>query len=212
MRRKEQYQLEKWRNKVLERDNKMCQLCGVTDEEMQLHVHHIKKYSEHEDLRTDVDNGITLCVRCHEEIHGKEEEYEKVFVELLKNPIWIRENVEIETEMINYKDIDLIDCSTLDESFTKIPNDVFKLTNGNEFKVYSYLYYSYNKALGCSSPSMRTIAKNTNMSKNTVQRCIKGLEESGLIKIGKFENKTNKYTSNVYKVFIPIIKDEDDVS
>ena len=43
------------------------------------------------------------------------------------------------------------------------------------------------------------------MSRATVQKCIKQLEELGLIKIGKFENKISKYSNNIYKVFVPII-------
>ena len=93
----------------------------------------------------------------------------------------------------------------LEGNFTQIINDVFKLTTGNEFKVYSYLCCNYNKALGCSFPSLNLIAKNTNMSKATVQKCINKLEKLGLIKIGKFENKIDKYINNIYIIFIPII-------
>ena len=32
----------------------------------------------------------------------------------------------------------------LEGNFTQISNDVFKLTTGNEFKVYSYLCCNYN--------------------------------------------------------------------
>ena len=93
----------------------------------------------------------------------------------------------------------------LEGNFTQISNDVFKLTTGNEFKVYSYLCCNYNRVLGYLFPSLNLIAKNTNMSRATVQKCIKQLEELGLIKIGKFENKISKYSNNIYKVFVPII-------
>ena len=97
----------------------------------------------------------------------------------------------------------------LEGNFTQISNDVFKLTNGNEFKVYSYLCSNYNRELGYSFPSLNTISKNANMSVPTVTKCIKKLEKLKLIKISKFENKTNKYVNNIYKIFIPIIvKDE----
>ena len=71
----------------------------------------------------------------------------------------------------------------MDGNFTQISNDVFKLTNGYEFKVYCYLCFNYNRELGYSFPSLTTIAKDTNMSVKTVTRCIKKLEELGLIKV-----------------------------
>ena len=93
----------------------------------------------------------------------------------------------------------------MDGNFTQISNDVFKLTNGYEFKVYCYLCLNYNRELGYSFPSLSTIAKNTNMSVKTVTRCIKKLEELGLIKVCKFESQNTKYVNNIYKIFIPII-------
>ena len=93
----------------------------------------------------------------------------------------------------------------LEGNFTQISNDVFKLTTTSEFKVYCYLCCNYNRELGYSFSSLNTIAKNTNISVKTVQRCIKQLEKLGLIKIGKFENKISKYVNNIYKVFVPII-------
>ena len=40
----------------------------------------------------------------------------------------------------------------LEGNFTQISNDVFKLTNGNEFKIYCYLCSNYNRELGYSFP------------------------------------------------------------
>ena len=93
----------------------------------------------------------------------------------------------------------------MDGNFTQISNDVFKLTNAYEFKVYCYLCFNYNRELGYSFPSLGTIAKNTNMSVKTVTRCTKNLEELGLIKVCKFESQNTKYVNNIYKIFIPII-------
>lgn len=53
-----------WRNKVYERDNYACQCCGDATGG-NLAAHHIKNFSNNEDLRFDVDNGITLCDLCH---------------------------------------------------------------------------------------------------------------------------------------------------
>ena len=198
MAREEQYQLEKWRNKVLERDNKMCQLCGATNEETQLHVHHIKKYSEYKDLRTDVDNGITLCRKCHEQIHGREEECEKVFKELLKNPIWIRK--VIETEKTNYEDICLMDYLTLDKEFTQVANTMIKyIKNGNEFKIYVYLCSLYNKDYDYAFPSLSIIAKDCSMSLKTVKNAINSLCEKGYIIKGKYVNNGG-FNNNTYYI------------
>jgi 5-methylcytosine-specific restriction endonuclease McrA len=50
--------------KVLERDNWRCQFCGARD---QLQVHHLQSRAQ---LGADVEeNLITLCNRCHENVH-----------------------------------------------------------------------------------------------------------------------------------------------
>ena len=54
-----------WRSKVLERDNYTCQCCGSREN---LAAHHILNYSQYKDLQLDIDNGITLCERCHSPI------------------------------------------------------------------------------------------------------------------------------------------------
>lgn len=58
------YQGKNFRAKVLWRDGYTCQHCNAKDE---LHVHHIKSKSHG---GTDaVSNGITLCDKCHEDLH-----------------------------------------------------------------------------------------------------------------------------------------------
>ena len=57
----------KWRKTVLERDYYECQECSETEN---LHVHHIVPYSMTKKLRTEEDNGMTLCEDCHKEIHS----------------------------------------------------------------------------------------------------------------------------------------------
>ena len=54
------------RKKTLERDDYQCQRCGTG---MNLVVHHIT----YDRLgKEDLDDLITLCKKCHEEIHGKD--------------------------------------------------------------------------------------------------------------------------------------------
>src|SRR5699024_10573580 len=58
----------KWRSDVYNRDKYTCQSCG-NSESGNLNAHHIENYSENIDRRTDVSNGITLCVDCHISFH-----------------------------------------------------------------------------------------------------------------------------------------------
>lgn len=52
-----------WRKLVFERDNYICQWCGVRGGK--LNADHIKPYSAFPELRTTLSNGRTLCVSCH---------------------------------------------------------------------------------------------------------------------------------------------------
>lgn len=56
-----------WARAVIGRDNATCQKCGA--QEVELHAHHIKSYADHPDLRWKLSNGLTLCHKCHWEIH-----------------------------------------------------------------------------------------------------------------------------------------------
>lgn len=58
----------KWRSDVYERDKYTCQKCR-DDKGGNLIAHHIYNYSEHYDLRTVLNNGITLCDKCHRTFH-----------------------------------------------------------------------------------------------------------------------------------------------
>jgi len=60
--------LVEWRKAVFERDNFTCQDCGAKG---YLHAHHIIPFSEDFSRAFDIDNGKTVCVPCHEKIHGK---------------------------------------------------------------------------------------------------------------------------------------------
>lgn len=53
-----------WREQVFKKDNYICQCCGYKNGG-NLQAHHICNFSQHEELRYDIDNGITLCEKCH---------------------------------------------------------------------------------------------------------------------------------------------------
>ena len=61
-------ELVKWRIAVYQRDKYTCQSCGAKGN---IHAHHIKPLADNFDLALDVDNGITLCVKCHEKVHNR---------------------------------------------------------------------------------------------------------------------------------------------
>lgn len=60
-----QWQYQEWRKKVFERDNYTCQECGQHGGYLQ--VDHIKPWSLYPDLRYELSNGRTLCLKCHQE-------------------------------------------------------------------------------------------------------------------------------------------------
>lgn len=58
-----------WRRKVFERDDYTCQICGQRGGK--LNAHHIKRFADFPEKRCELSNGITLCERCHKNIHRK---------------------------------------------------------------------------------------------------------------------------------------------
>ena len=75
------------RTEVLKRDHYECQECRkrittASKEGRQLHgweihlnratcVHHIKELADHPELALDEENLMSLCDRCHNDIHGR---------------------------------------------------------------------------------------------------------------------------------------------
>jgi len=56
-----------WREAVFARDNWTCKKCNKTGG--RIHPHHIFNFANYIELRFAIDNGITLCVKCHKEFH-----------------------------------------------------------------------------------------------------------------------------------------------
>jgi len=79
----------KWSRRVRERDG-CCQICGKKDK--RLNAHHLipKNFTKY---RWDMDNGITLCVHCHN--FGKFSAH--------KNPLWFSLWLRLNRPEIYYK-------------------------------------------------------------------------------------------------------------
>lgn len=56
---------KRWRKLVFDRDNYTCQICFKRGGDIE--ADHIKQFAYHPDLRFDINNGRTLCKKCHRE-------------------------------------------------------------------------------------------------------------------------------------------------
>lgn len=63
------YALHSWSKVIKKLDNYMCKNCDSTQN---LHAHHIMPQILFPMLSLNIDNGITLCMKCHKEIHENE--------------------------------------------------------------------------------------------------------------------------------------------
>lgn len=58
-----------WREAVFARDNWTCQKYKTRGGK--LHPHHIQNFAQFPELRTSIENGITLSQKAHREFHKK---------------------------------------------------------------------------------------------------------------------------------------------
>ena len=56
-----------WRKAVYERDGYDCLACGHHGGD--LNAHHLFSYVDTPEKRFDVENGVTLCPKCHTKFH-----------------------------------------------------------------------------------------------------------------------------------------------
>lgn len=70
---------------VLKRDNYTCQICGIYG--VKFHIDHIKSYRDYINLRTDINNGRTLCIPCHRKTdnYGRKKDYANTTTTPAKN-------------------------------------------------------------------------------------------------------------------------------
>jgi len=72
-----------WRLKVYKRDRFTCQMPRCKSKK-RLQAHHIQKWSSAAILRYDINNGITLCRECHNKVTGHEQQYETLFMNIVR--------------------------------------------------------------------------------------------------------------------------------
>ena len=81
----------RWRKAVFDRDLYTCQCCKNKNGygyKIKLHAHHLHNWNDNEQLRYEVDNGITLCDKCHylfHSIYGKKNNTVEQYYEFALN-------------------------------------------------------------------------------------------------------------------------------
>lgn len=88
LREKERKNIEiyEWKRNCLIRDDFTCQKTGIKGGDMQ--IHHILNFSEYPELRTNIENGITLSKESHKEFHkiyGYTNNTKEQLIEFLNN-------------------------------------------------------------------------------------------------------------------------------
>jgi hypothetical protein len=83
------YSSSSWKNKrfeIMKKDNFKCKVCNFIPAKShgKLNVHHIIRLSKDWNLRLNNDNLITLCVECHNETFGKEDDLVKTFQDIVR--------------------------------------------------------------------------------------------------------------------------------
>ncbi|MFA5772855.1 MAG: HNH endonuclease [Thermoplasmata archaeon] len=77
-----------WRRSIFYRDKFTCRVCCIRSgcgKAVILNAHHIEPFRSAKDLRYDIDNGITLCKKCHIITHYKEHLFVTFFKGILEN-------------------------------------------------------------------------------------------------------------------------------
>lgn len=107
--------------------------------------------------------------------------------------------------MLNYKKYLKRDAV---KNYFPLPNEIFCLNlSYGEIAVYAYLLYRENRKTFQCHPSYKTIGQSLKMSRNTVSKYVKRLEEKQLIRTEPTEVRTTngvKRNGNLLYTILPI--------
>ena len=102
--------------------------------------------------------------------------------------------------------------STLEGNFTQIANDVFRIIESPyQYTVYCYLCMRYNTVNQYAFPSIKTMVKDCNIGQTKLKSTLKELEDLGLIKKKQLKKENQSFANNIYYIFYPIIKEEEEL-
>lgn len=139
--------------KVMARDKYTCQCCGKTGYESSLEVHHLNGYDWFKEGRIDETNGITLCIKCHDNFHsvyGKGRNTRMQFKVWMNNSLKELEkyNGELPTSRKAYciEDNSVINNVKVYAKENNIPySNLYNCCNGNTHCVGNKHYIWYDK-------------------------------------------------------------------
>lgn len=104
---------KEWRTNVYKRDDYTCQCCGSRGGK--LNAHHLVPFYSCEELRYDINNGLTLCEKCHDST--KKGSFHNIYgthnntVEQLRKYVLSKSNIDIyitHPEFLSVSDIKLL--------------------------------------------------------------------------------------------------------
>jgi hypothetical protein len=75
---------KQWRLNVYKRDSYRCKMPGCGSDTRDIAAHHIFPKKQYPDKAFNIDNGITLCRKCHEKTFGKEMMYINSLVRVIQ--------------------------------------------------------------------------------------------------------------------------------
>jgi len=75
---------KEWRKKVYLRDGYRCKMPDCNSRSRDIAAHHIYPKKKYPEKQFDIDNGITLCRKCHELTYGKEEQFIDALVRVVQ--------------------------------------------------------------------------------------------------------------------------------
>lgn len=190
----------KWRDAVYKRDEYTCALCGADTD---LHAHHKKGFDEFPSLRYVVNNGITLCRKCHLKVHKKPSD-NRVITECEPN---VNDNVN-DNVNVNVKKL------SAPADFDKSPcAGKFLLNDGSEYiitendvETYQQLYPAIDvrqeirsiEAWCLSNPKNR---KTRNGAKRFLNGWLSRTQNSAPVKKMASANKTESVKKNAFNNF-----------